>query len=546
MRGKTKRICLKKPAVLFLLAASVLTAAMVFGAIDNALCASPEGGSYDVVVIGAGGGGVSAAAKLALGGMKVLVIEQHDKVGGYMSSFERGPYRFEVSLHAMDGLGTKAFDDLGIENKVKKVKLDPAYRSAFPDFEFDVPADPELYRARLKEKFPHEAEGIDELFGDLELINYSMECLMKLRDKEDVGGTLWKILKKPWMFWPIIKYWNASCSEMMDDYIHDEKLISLFIQLMSYTGVGSDRVSGILFAMMWTSYHHNGFYYFEGGSQAVTKALAEVVEENGGDVLLSTLVTKIVIKDGKAVAVQTEDGKEFKGRYVVSNANAPSTFFELIGREHLPEDYVKRLESMTIGLSAFAVYLGVDYDYSETFPEGIHSYFINPGYNQAEVFKYYYEGIPEKAMFGLINYTMVDPTDAPEGKNVIAIVSIMPYDYKGDWYESVSYEKYHALKEEVAMKYIERSEKFLPGLREHIEVMEVGSPRTMEHYTLNPRGTIFGWEYSLEQSMLKRLPQETPIENLYLAGAWTFPGGGQSAVLMSGAEAARKILDREK
>lgn len=545
MKAKLGNIFLRKPVIL-LLTASVLAAAMIFGTGDKALGASPEGGSYDVVVIGAGGGGVSAAARLALGGMKVLVIEQHNKVGGYMSSFERGPYRFEVSLHAMDGMGVEIFDELGIDNKVKLVKLDPAYRSVYPDFHFDVPADPEAYRKKLEEKFPHETEGIDELFCDLELINSSMECLVNLRDKVNIGGTLWRILKKPWMFWPIIKYWNASCSEMLDDYIHDEKLIALFTQLMAYTGVGSDRVSGMLFAMMWTSYHYSGFYYFEEGSQAVTKALAEVVEENGGEILLSTLVTKIVIKDGKAVAVRTEDGKEFKCRYVVSNANAPATFFELIGREHLPGDYVKRLESMTIGLSAFAVYLGVDHDYRGSFPEGIHSYFVNSGYDQAEAFSYFYEGIPEKAMFGLINYTMVDPTNALEGKNVIAIISIMPYDYKGDWYESVSYEKYHALKEEVAMKFVERAEKFLPGLSSHIEVMEVGSPRTMEHYTLNPRGTIFGWEYTQEQNMLKRLPQETPIKNIYLAGAWTFPGGGQSAVLMSGAEAAKKILDREK
>jgi phytoene dehydrogenase-like protein len=122
----------------------------------------------------------------------------------------------------------------------------------------------------------------------------------------------------------------------------------------------------------------------------------------------------------------------------------------------------------------------------------------------------------------------------------------MPYDYKGDWYESVSYAKYQALKEEVARTFIKRAEEYLPGLSEHIEVMEVGSPRTMEHYTLNPKGSIFGWEFLKEQSMLKRLPQKTPINNLFLAGAWTFPGGGQSAVLLSGAQAAEMILSRDK
>ena len=504
-------------------------------------------GAYDVVVIGAGGGGISAAAKLAMGGMKVLVIEQHDRVGGYMTSFEREDYTFEVSLHAMDGMGREYFPKLGIEDKVKVVKFDPAYRSIFPDFTFDVPADPELYRQRLKEQFPHEAEGIDELFDDLGLIYEGMRSLMNLQDKKDTGATIWRIVKRPHMFWPIIKYWDKTCSEMLADYSQDEKLIALFIQLMAYTGTSADEVSGMFFAMMWVSYHHVGFYYFEGGSQAVTKALAEVVEENGGDILLNTLATKIVIEDGAAVAVQTKDGKEFKCRYVVSNANVLDTFFKMVGREHLPEEYTHRLETMKIGLPAFALYLGVDHDFTDTFPEGIHSYFVNSGYDQNKTFKYFREGNPEKAMFGLINYTMADPTDAPKGKNVISVVSIMPYDYKGGWYESVSYEKYKALKEEVAQVYVKRAEAVVPGLSEHIEVMEVGSPRTMEHYTLNPKGSIFGWEFSKDQTMMKRLPQKTPIKNLYLAGAWGgMYGGGQSAVLMGGHAAATTILGREK
>jgi len=505
----------------------------------------PGPNNYDVVVIGAGGGGVSAAARLALAGMKTLVIEQHDRVGGYMSAFERDDFRFEVSLHAMDGMGREIFPRLGIEDKVKVVKLDPAYQSIFPDFTFDVPADPELYRQRLKEKFPHEAEGIDGLFDMLESIYKGMRALMDLRDG-NYGKGLWAAIKNPKSFWLIYKYWDENCTNMFGEYIKDPKLIALIIQLMAYTGTDSDSVSGMFFAMMWISYHHVGYYYFEGGSQAVTKACAEVVEENGGKVLLNTLVTKIDIKDGKAVGVQTKDGQKFNARYVVSNANAPDTFFKLVGEEYLPEQYVKDLKAMTIGLPSFAVYIGTDKDFSDTFPNGIHSYFINPSYNQQELFKAYREGIPEEVMYGLINYTMVDPTNAPKGKNIIAIVTIMPYDYKGDWYESVSYEKYKALKEEVAQIMIQRTEEYIPGLSEHIEVMEIGSPRTMEHYTLNPKGSIFGWEFTKEQSMMKRLPQETPIENLYLAGAWTFPSGGQSGVLMSGDMAADMIIKREK
>ena len=518
---------------------------------DHAAPAGTETASYDAVVIGAGGGGLAAAARLSLGGMKVLVIEQHDKVGGYMSRFERGPYQFEVSLHAMDGLDeggitNNTFRQLGILDKVKRVRLDPVYRSAFPDLTLDVPADPGAYCKQLQGIFPQEAKGIADLFQALTDIDTSMLNLMNLQDRRNVGQTVGAILRHPLRFWPMIKYWNTSCSEMLHDYVHDTRLIALITQLACFSGAEPDKVSGMFFAMMWDSYHLHGFSYFEGGSYTVAKALAEVIRENGGEILLSTRVTKIVVEGDRARAVQTQDGKEFTCRYVVSNANGPDTFFKMVGREYLPEEYVKKLESLKIGLSAFAVYLGVDHDYRDYFPKGVHSYFVNTSYDQVANFRAYYEGIPEETTFGIVNYSLVDPLAAPEGKNVICLATIMPYDYKGDWHEGESYAKYKLLKEEVAMKLVKRAEAFLPGLSSHIEEMEVGSPRTMEHYTLNPRGTIFGWDNTPEQSLMKRLPQKTPIDNLYLAGAWTFPGGGQSAVLTSGLSAAKIILDREE
>ena len=124
---------------------------------------------------------------------------------------------------------------------------------------------------------------------------------------------------------------------------------------------------------MWNSYHNHGWYYFAGGSQAISDALAEVVEEHGGRIRLHSRVTDIIVEDGLATTVRTEDGACFETRYVISNASAPSTLLELVGRDQLPPVDVSspfhpdRLElghetSMSDSFSALAVYLGVDHD----------------------------------------------------------------------------------------------------------------------------------------------------------------------------------------
>jgi prolycopene isomerase len=362
----------------------------------------------------------------------------------------------------------------------------------------------------------------------------------------DPKASLKTIAFKPWVMNPVIKYYNKTLDEMLDDFTDDQKLIAVFTQLAGFAGGEPDTIPALFFGVMWTSYHFGGYYYFEGGSQSVSNALARVIRENGGKIMLGTLVTKIIIEDGRATGVETSGGDKFDCRYVVSNANAPATFFELVGEEHLPADYVARIKSMKVGLSTFVVYMGVDKDYSDCFQGGPHEVMVNVGYDQAENFRYMREGEADKFSYAVVNYSMVDKTAAPPGKNVICITAIMPYDHLGDWRESESYEAYRELKEEIAMVLVKRAESLLPGLSEHIEVMEVGTPRTMEHFTLNPGGSIFGWDNTMDQSLLKRLPQKTPIENLYLAGAWTFPGGGQSAVLSSGLSAAAMIVKADK
>jgi phytoene dehydrogenase-like protein len=128
----------------------------------------------------------------------------------------------------------------------------------------------------------------------------------------------------------------------------------------------------------------------------------------------------------------------------------------------------------------------------------------------------------------------------------MSLTTYLPWDMLNTWQWDDEYEQYIAAKESAARTLIERAEAFLPGLRDHVEILEVGSPVTNYAFSLNPRGTIFGWANTPEQGTLRRLPMQTPIDNVLLAGAWTFPGGGQAAVIDSGVQAANKVLAKER
>jgi all-trans-retinol 13,14-reductase len=533
--------------------------------------------SHDLVVIGAGGGGLATAAALSQAGYDTVVLEQHHDVGGYMCNFERMGYRFEASLHAIDGLdpsphpsdatwtagmNVSTFEVLGIYDRLDLVRADPMYRVVYPDLDLEIEADPELYLAQLQELWPEEAEGLAAMFAMLRDVDEVMRVIISFQYAgKDIAGAdaaefFAEITERGLMDQLMLVQsfmLDTTLSEFMADYISDPALISLWTQLAGFAGAQPDDVAALFFLVMWNSYHFGGYYYLEGGSQAISDALAEVIEDQGGRIRLNSLVTGIDIEDGRATRVRTSDGACFEARWVVSNANAPATLLDMVGAEHLPADdpedpfHPDRIaqgtpDSLDIGLPAFQVCLGVDTDYRHLFG-ATHEVMFSDSSDQAENFQYYFDSDIDHAPYAIANYTVLDPDNAPAGHNAICLTSMLMYDWEEEWRWAESHAAYQALKDEVAWKLVARAEAdFLPGLSEHIEVLEAGAPNTLKGFTLNPRGTIFGWDNTPEQSMNNRMPQQTPIENLLLAGAWTFPGGGQSAVLSSGAIAAMTIL----
>lgn len=470
---------------------------------------------YDVVVIGSGIGGLTCAACLAKEGKRVKVLEQHYAPGGCCTSFSRKGFRFDAGvLHLTGGKESGAFKRVlsALEMEAEIEFKEQSQRFIFPDLSLDSSRDVAYLPEKLKEMFPREADGIAGLFNTIESVYQDIKKLPALS--------------------PLLaKYKEKSFQELANEYVKDTKLKAL-VNANWHLWHPIWRNSAIDYAALMTTEQLRGYYYPMGGVQAIPDAFVRVLKRHGGDIEFKTFVDKIILEEGKAVGIETRGGKRIGAAYVVSNAAARSTFFNLIGEENLPSDFVASLNRLEISLSSFYVYLGVDIDPRSAgidAPETI----VYETYDNTKDWELLLRGEVSIPCFGIAIPTFMDPSLAPQGKHIVVIMTMAPYHLAGkSWREE---------KKRVTEKLIAKAEKLIPGLSQHILVKDSASPLTVERYTLNSLGAAMGWAFS-PQMFLRRLDQKTPIPNLYLAGHWTMPGGGVPAVALSGLRAARMIL----
>ncbi|MED4953739.1 NAD(P)/FAD-dependent oxidoreductase [Paenibacillus macerans] len=490
---------------------------------------------YDVVIVGAGIGGLTCGARLSALGYKVGVFDQHYLPGGYATNFQRKGYTFDAALHGVGALGQgqgfyQILQASGVMRYIQPLPKEHPYSIRWKGEKFDIPQDAGAYLALLQRRFPEEREGIARLFDAIRRLSAEMKFL------NDPGIAGWKKALGFLAKCPTLVQWSKlTAAQVIKRHVKSEEFMSFFTVLWPYYGLPPQRLSALYFFIPWLGYHLEGTYYIQGGAQALSDALVYVIEQNGGKVHLRQEVTEILIHEKKARGIRTQKGLEFTADWVVSNASPEHTLGPLIHHHPRAEKYRKRLVEHEIGPSLTQLYIGLSCPPEELGIVEEDLLLAEETDHQAD-YDNAIQGKYAAANLGLTNYNKMDPALNRSDRGVLAVTLI---DDIGNWPERG--EAYTRKKQEVTDILLQRLESCYPGIKERIALLELGTPRTMERYTKNPRGAVYGFAQTINQSGIKRTPRKTPFAGLSLVGAWTQPGGGFQGAATSGFLEAQRI-----
>jgi phytoene dehydrogenase-like protein len=495
---------------------------------------------FDVIVVGAGLGGLSAATYLAREGLEVLLLERHVVPGGYATSFVRGRYEFEVALHELSGIGTpdrrgglyRYLDYLGVASKVEFINIPNLYRAIFPDLDITLPVGREAFEEKLYETFPHEKHGIRRFLKRI----FDLRTDFVRISREGSGSTLTMPMRLSHFF----RYLPTTWGQVLNRDVKDPLTRAVLSQYWGYVGLPPSQISFLFFALALAGYIKRGPAFPKGRSQALSNALLATFEALGGRARLKCGVDRIMTSNGSVKGVITDSGEAFLADCVVSNADPITTCRELIGMEHVPSSFFNRLQSSELSPSTINVYLGVAKG-AEALGLGEHEIFINENDDFDSLQKLMYTIQPPPSI-ALTCYNVVYPEISPPGTSMVVLTALA----YGEPWVALAPEEYFKVKETIGDHMIRLAERIAPDLREYAEVVEVSTPITNMRYAGTLSGSIYGFNQPPRDNIVWRMGHRGPLDGLYFVGAWTRPGAGFESALFSGQIAGSAILRKIK
>jgi len=408
--------------------------------------------SYDLVVIGSGLGGLTAANHLAKAGHRVLLLEHHHRLGGLATWFKRQGHIFDISLHGfpygMVKTCRKYWNRTIMESivQLKKIVFDN------PQFSLTTTFDREDFTDLLVNRFGIARSRVEEFFANVAAMNFYDDRSLTTR-------------------------------ELFEQFFPGRTDVHrLLMEPITYANGSDFNDPAITYGIVFSNFMNKGVFTFSGGTDRLIGLMAEDLEKNGVTICTRARVERIVIENRKVRGVQVGD-KFIAAPCVVSNAGILNTIDELAGREAFSAEFLEKVQPVKVNNSSCQVYMG-----------------IRAGEMLAEVGDLLFtstapEYSPEEMLdreTGSRTFSLYSPKTRP-GHDRYTIVASMNGRYE-DW-AALPEERYALEKERMIERSLVDLERYLPGVRTKIDWLEAATPRTFQRYTLHTRGTSFGTKF---------------------------------------------------
>jgi phytoene desaturase len=492
-----------------------------------------------VLIVGAGIGGIATAARLAKAGCRVTVFEKNEIPGGRVGQLKLDGYTFDTgaTLMLMPDVYAETFTALGerISDHLDLRRIDPTYQLYFPD-RSQMLLTSDLHRMKMQ------MDAMEP--GSFERMLRYLATGSKLYDLsiDDLVGKDFRRLTdfiNPRM---LLLFMRLKALTRHTTYARrffkDPRLLMAFTFQDMYMGL-SPYDSPTTYSLMPSTELVDGVWYPMGGMYRVAEALTAIAEKQGVQFLYDAHVEQILLDGDRATGVRLDDGREFKADVVVGNADLGYVY-----RNLLPDKAVSdRLDRREYGCSTIMFYWGLD----RQFPQlGLHNLFLNGDYRQSfeDIFKK--KGMPEAPNFYIHAPVRIDPSMAPAGHDTWYVAVPVGQVDEIDNEKEGETNKFWRANLNLARAYILKrlAELGIPEVESHIREEISFVPQWWQNRYNLTRGSTHGLSHKLTQmAYFRPHNRHSRYHNIYFVGASTHPGTGVPTVLISARMAAKRIMD---
>ena len=500
----------------------------------------------DVVVIGAGPGGLTTAAYLAAHGRRVMVVDAREVPGGHMSAFTHSGYEFDIGLHfTVADVARSVLDPLGVDVTFRDQGPRPV-TLLLPHRRLTVPIGHREIGEWLHREFPGERHAVDSFLATISALSEEMAHMPDRPRLRDVPELTWGSRH-------LIRHARSTLGSYLDTLHVSPELRAVFASFASEGALPPSRMSLLVYARMadklWS-----GMAYPEGGSSTISEGLASVLRDHEGEIVLGAEVDQILVEGGRARGVRVrpaswdsspEPAYDIHADTVVSTVDARQTYLRLVDPEVLPPRLIRRIRSLESALPFFVVYLVVGRDLAaEGYPTANTT--VAGSLDVEEAFRGLNAGrLGPSSWLYLWVANLADP-DNPRlcrpGQTNLQLMTVAPaaHDFWGAAPGRTTNARYAARRRELRRRLITLADRAVPGIEDSILFEEAASPVTEERLMRVVGGTSYGPALTPAQ-VLGRPGFVSPVEGLFLAGASSRGGPGLVGTLHGGVGAASAI-----